>query len=66
MCLPSELVDGFEPHAKIYSVRHVRQCGDSGYSGQCGAGGVPGVVQEVGYWEGAIPGTNQGSILRPV
>ena len=46
---PSELVDGFEPHSTIYlRDTAVQQTRDRGVA----AGGVPGVEDWVGTWEG--------------
>ena len=57
----SELVDGFEPHGLFCSSRTAAGgTADARHSGWWGRG-VPGVVQWVGTWEGAIPGTNMGT-----
>ena len=56
MCLGSELGYRFEPHG-LFDPR--AEPAMTVTPSQCG-GGVPGVVLEVGYWEGGIPGTEPG------
>ena len=55
MCPRSELSDGSEPHDLIYLSDAAAVRGGADY--RHGREGVPGVEQG-GYWEGSIPGTN--------
>ena len=57
---PSELGDGFEPHDTIYLGDRPRGDSTHEHGVPVGGRGVPGVVQEAGYREGAIPGTQPG------